>query len=297
MTPCIASTIWTPATAHQSFVCCDANMRAGFVRILKSTGRRCGEASGVAPGSACGIGGRLGLERRRPVTSIVGAISRSGGGSIARRTRSTTLWKRSPAPKRVRPDRAGDDDDDERDHEEGDEERRPAARAWWRIPQWISRPVRHSLMGRVDDDTSVVVHRRDGIAAMRGDAVSSRPASAALTVSPAEPVPWRGADGRRGGHAACPDAASRRAILPRGAILLSALTFASYVMGLVRDRTFARTFGAGSELDVYNAALVLPELALEHPRRRWPRVRVRAGLRAPAQRGRRRHRRTSRARS
>jgi putative peptidoglycan lipid II flippase len=52
-------------------------------------------------------------------------------------------------------------------------------------------------------------------------------------------------------------------ILPRGAVLLSALTFASYVMGLVRDRTFARTFGAGSELDVYNAALVLPELALD----------------------------------
>jgi putative peptidoglycan lipid II flippase len=53
------------------------------------------------------------------------------------------------------------------------------------------------------------------------------------------------------------------AVLPRGAILLSALTFASYVMGLVRDRTFARTFGAGSELDVYNAALVLPELTLD----------------------------------
>jgi putative peptidoglycan lipid II flippase len=52
-------------------------------------------------------------------------------------------------------------------------------------------------------------------------------------------------------------------ILPRGALLLSALTFASYVMGLLRDRTFARTFGAGSDLDVYNAALVLPELALD----------------------------------
>ena len=52
-------------------------------------------------------------------------------------------------------------------------------------------------------------------------------------------------------------------ILPRGVILLSALTFASYVMGLVRDRTFARTFGAGSELDTYNAALVLPELVLD----------------------------------
>ncbi len=53
------------------------------------------------------------------------------------------------------------------------------------------------------------------------------------------------------------------AVVPRGAILLSALTFVSYVMGLVRDRTFARTFGAGSELDVYNAALVLPELTLD----------------------------------
>lgn len=51
--------------------------------------------------------------------------------------------------------------------------------------------------------------------------------------------------------------------LPRGVILLSALTFGSYVMGLVRDRTFARTFGAGSELDIYNAALVLPELVLD----------------------------------
>jgi len=52
------------------------------------------------------------------------------------------------------------------------------------------------------------------------------------------------------------------ALIPRGAILLAALTFISYVMGLVRDRAFARTFGAGSDLDAYNAALVLPELIL-----------------------------------
>jgi putative peptidoglycan lipid II flippase len=50
--------------------------------------------------------------------------------------------------------------------------------------------------------------------------------------------------------------------LPAGALLLSALTFASYLMGLVRDRAFARTFGASDDLDVYNAALVLPELVL-----------------------------------
>ena len=57
----------------------------------------------------------------------------------------------------------------------------------------------------------------------------------------------------------------RRSIgrLPPGALLLSGLTFASYAMGLLRDRVFARTFGAGSDLDVYNAALVLPELVLD----------------------------------
>jgi putative peptidoglycan lipid II flippase len=61
--------------------------------------------------------------------------------------------------------------------------------------------------------------------------------------------------------------------LPRGAILLGVLTFASYLAGLVRDRIFARTYGAGIDLDAYNAAFVLPELALD--------VLVAAGLTAP----------------
>lgn len=61
--------------------------------------------------------------------------------------------------------------------------------------------------------------------------------------------------------------------LPQGAILLSVLTFASYAAGLLRDRIFARTYGAGSELDAYNAAFVLPELALD--------VLVASGLTAP----------------
>jgi putative peptidoglycan lipid II flippase len=52
-------------------------------------------------------------------------------------------------------------------------------------------------------------------------------------------------------------------VLPRGAIVISILTFAGYAMGLVRDRMFARTFGAGPDLDAYNAAFVLPELALD----------------------------------
>ena len=61
--------------------------------------------------------------------------------------------------------------------------------------------------------------------------------------------------------------------LPQGAILLSVLTFAAYGAGLLRDRMFARTFGAGPELDAYNAAFVLPELALD--------VLVASGLTAP----------------
>jgi putative peptidoglycan lipid II flippase len=62
-------------------------------------------------------------------------------------------------------------------------------------------------------------------------------------------------------------------LLPRGAILLAVLTFGGYAMGLVRDRIFARTFGAGTALDAYNAAFVLPELALD--------VLVAGGLTAP----------------
>src|SRR5438045_3787742 len=61
--------------------------------------------------------------------------------------------------------------------------------------------------------------------------------------------------------------------LPRGAILLSVLSFGSYAMGLVRDRTFARTFGAGSQLDAYNAAFVVPELLFD--------VLIAGGLAAP----------------
>jgi putative peptidoglycan lipid II flippase len=64
-----------------------------------------------------------------------------------------------------------------------------------------------------------------------------------------------------------------RRFLPAGGVLLSVLLFGSYLMGLLRDRTFARTFGAGAELDAYNAAFVLPELLLD--------VLVEAGLAAP----------------
>ncbi len=52
-------------------------------------------------------------------------------------------------------------------------------------------------------------------------------------------------------------------LLPEGAAVLAILTFGSYVAGLVRDRAFARTFGLSSDLDIYNAAFVLPEVLLD----------------------------------
>lgn len=61
--------------------------------------------------------------------------------------------------------------------------------------------------------------------------------------------------------------------LPRGALVLSVLLLAGYIMGLVRDRAFAHMFGASGDLDAYNAAFVLPELILD--------VLVAGGLVAP----------------
>jgi putative peptidoglycan lipid II flippase len=49
-------------------------------------------------------------------------------------------------------------------------------------------------------------------------------------------------------------------VVPRGAILLSILTFGSYLFGLVRDRILTSTFGAGPELDTFAAAFRIPEL-------------------------------------
>jgi putative peptidoglycan lipid II flippase len=62
-------------------------------------------------------------------------------------------------------------------------------------------------------------------------------------------------------------------IFPRGALILSFLSFVYFLMGIVRNRVFASTFGAGPELDAYNAAFRIPEIALD--------VLVAAGLTAP----------------
>lgn len=48
--------------------------------------------------------------------------------------------------------------------------------------------------------------------------------------------------------------------LHQAAYLLAALTLASQVLALLRDRTFAHTFGAGHTLDLYYAAFRVPDL-------------------------------------
>ena len=62
-------------------------------------------------------------------------------------------------------------------------------------------------------------------------------------------------------------------VFPRGAIILSVLSLAYFAMGIVRNRVFANTYGASAELDAYNAAFRIPEIALD--------VLVAAGLTAP----------------
>ena len=62
-------------------------------------------------------------------------------------------------------------------------------------------------------------------------------------------------------------------VFPRGAIVLSVLSLAYFAMGIVRNRVFANTYGTGAELDAYNAAFRIPEIALD--------VLVAAGLAAP----------------
>lgn len=49
--------------------------------------------------------------------------------------------------------------------------------------------------------------------------------------------------------------------IPRGSVVLAVTTFGSYILGLLRDRTFAQTFGASASLDSYNAAFLIPDLA------------------------------------
>jgi putative peptidoglycan lipid II flippase len=62
-------------------------------------------------------------------------------------------------------------------------------------------------------------------------------------------------------------------IFPRGALILSFLSFTYFIAGIIRNRIFANTYGAGPELDAYNAAFRIPEIALD--------VLVAAGLTAP----------------
>ncbi len=48
----------------------------------------------------------------------------------------------------------------------------------------------------------------------------------------------------------------------KGATLLTTLTLASYMLGLIRDILFAHVFGASRLLDIYNAAFIVPDILL-----------------------------------
>jgi putative peptidoglycan lipid II flippase len=61
--------------------------------------------------------------------------------------------------------------------------------------------------------------------------------------------------------------------VPRGALTLSILSLGYFAAGIVRNRVFAAEFGTSAELDAYNAAFRLPEIALD--------ILVGAGLSAP----------------
>jgi putative peptidoglycan lipid II flippase len=62
-------------------------------------------------------------------------------------------------------------------------------------------------------------------------------------------------------------------VFPRGALVLSVLSLGYFAMGVLRNRVLAGTYGLGPELDAYNAAFKIPEVALD--------VLVAAGLTAP----------------
>ena len=47
--------------------------------------------------------------------------------------------------------------------------------------------------------------------------------------------------------------------IPKGSVVLWITTLGSYVLGLLRDRVLAHTFGASSHLDSYYAAFLIPD--------------------------------------
>ena len=61
--------------------------------------------------------------------------------------------------------------------------------------------------------------------------------------------------------------------VPRGALILSVLSLGYFAAGIVRNRVLAAEFGVSAELDAYNAAFRIPEIALD--------ILVGAGLSAP----------------
>ena len=83
--------------------------------------------------------------------------------------------------------------------------------------------------------------------------------------------PGGAAGPRRAGRPGGPDASGLRArlwaiaqaSLPRGALILSSVTAAGVLLGLLETKVLAHFFGAGTDTDAFYAAQVLPALVLE----------------------------------
>ncbi|SDC06938.1 murein biosynthesis integral membrane protein MurJ [Streptomyces prasinopilosus] len=76
----------------------------------------------------------------------------------------------------------------------------------------------------------------------------------------AVPAARAAASGPGGGPAPVPASSSRR-FLARAALVTAALSIAGSLLGLVRDQSLARLFGAGSDTDAFLVAWTVPEIA------------------------------------
>lgn len=100
-----------------------------------------------------------------------------------------------------------------------------------------------------------------------GEPSTPAPAAPGVAVDPpaVAPAADRGVAGLgalRRPSASWPAAARFLALLRAGALTLSVLTFASYLLGLLRDRAILAEFGASREVDAFKAAFIVPELSL-----------------------------------
>ena len=132
----MVSTIWVPATAQSFSVIWDVKTAAWSSTTVMSTASR---TSGVGDGvggseGRCGIG--VAEKLGSGVTTTVGIVDRSGGGSTKFSIRAVSRSKSVAHAEDVGPDDGEPGGEDEDEGERGDEPRLPAATvhgAWARM--------------------------------------------------------------------------------------------------------------------------------------------------------------------